>query len=280
MKKGPVLESLGQCASLLAALVLAAMGLPLGVQAEEDHKAGLVVQFGDGRVETRCITFEEEVLNGAELLARSGLEVVLDPASSMGVTVCQIEGEGCEVPVEACFCQCMGGGECAYWNYFYRDDGEGEWAYSALGAALRKVSDGSVEAWVWGDGGSPPADELRFETICAEDEASTPNTPKHPTPEPATASPMPEEGRSATAPTVLAANGPTEEEPSPVPYASLTALPVPTLDDSGEGVNKLPTRPADSPEGDSGSSVADYWPFGLMAAALVIVGLVVWRRQS
>lgn len=293
---------------LVAALILAAMSLPLAVLAEEGNEAGLVIQFGDGRVETRCIAFEEEVVSGAELLARSGLEVLLDPASSMGVTVCQIEGEGCEAPAEACFCQCMGGGECAYWNYFYRDDGEGEWAYSALGAAMRKVSDGSVEAWVWGGGGVPPTNDLRFETICAAAVASATSTPEPSTPVPATAetelATRPSDlaansaGEDATLPTphaALATSDPAEGEGSPTRPASLPPAPGSTPSSSSEGVSTLEAgasgggpeeggtsqeQPTDSPGRDSGSGVADYWPFGLMVVGLAIVGLVIWRRQS
>lgn len=128
---------------LLLAVIL---GGESGMAADEPKQAALVVQFGDGRVETRCITFEEDEIRGTDLLDRSGLEMVVDVSSGLGVTVCQIEGQGCAYPTEHCFCQCMGGGECAYWNYFFRETGEGPWSYSALGAALRKIGDGSVEA--------------------------------------------------------------------------------------------------------------------------------------
>ena len=107
--------------------------------ADEPNQAGLLIDFGDGRVETRCIAFDEEEITGADLLLTySGLDMVIDASSGMGITVCQLEGEGCAYPSEHCFCQCMGGGACAYWNYFYREPGSSEWTYSALGAVLRR----------------------------------------------------------------------------------------------------------------------------------------------
>ncbi len=91
----------------------------------------------------------------------------MDASGGMGITVCQIAGVGCAHPAEPCFCQCMGGETCAYWNYYYRDSGEADWTYSALGALLRKVQPGAVEAWVWGDGKTPPSTDWTFEAICS-----------------------------------------------------------------------------------------------------------------
>jgi hypothetical protein len=102
--------------------LLAALGLPGATFAGEPNQAGLVVQFGDGRVETRCVAFQDEEISGADLLlTHSGFDTVIDASSGMGITVCQIETEGCAYPAEPCFCRCMGGGECAYWNYFYQE---------------------------------------------------------------------------------------------------------------------------------------------------------------
>ena len=82
----------------LALLLLVASSLILISAADEPNQAGLIVQFGDGRVETRCVSFEEDQITGADLLALSGLNAVVDPSSGMGVTVCQIEGQGCPYP--------------------------------------------------------------------------------------------------------------------------------------------------------------------------------------
>ena len=245
--------------------LLATVGLRGAAVADESSQAGLVVQFADGRVETRCVTFEEEEITGADLLLTySGLEAIIDASSGMGITVCQLEGEGCAHPSEACFCQCMGGGDCAYWNYFYREPGSSEWTYSALGAVLRKVRHGSVEAWVWGDGTTPPTFEGTFESICAAPTAApTATVELAASPEPPTATPT----TTATRPASTPLPEPTQTLPptsTTAPPASTTTLPAPTQ----------------IPEPAATQSLASYWPFGLMVLGLVAIGLFVRFRRG
>ena len=216
--------------------------------------AGLVVQYGDGRVETRCIQFEEESISGADLLAKSGLDVAIDASSGLGITVCQIAGQGCDYPAERCFCQCSGTGSCAYWNYFYRDPDQAGWVYAALGALRHQAQPGSVEAWVWGNGQTPAAD-LTFEAVCQPEEGLTPlqslvtpelpalGTPDRPTAQPQAITPTPTAG------------------PSPQPAR-------PTQDTSPP-----PITPPASP------ATTSYWLFGGMGLVLLLVGAVVWLRS-
>jgi len=133
--------------------------------AQEDHRAGLVIVHGDGSVTTRCVAFAAESITGAELLARGGLELAVE-ASSMGATICRIDGEGCDFPAETCFCQCQGS-PCVYWSYWRLNDGA--WLYSNAGAGNTTVRDGAVEGWRWGLGTvdkaeAPPA--ITFADIC------------------------------------------------------------------------------------------------------------------
>ncbi len=229
---------------------LVALGLSGLALADEPNEAGLVVQFGDGHIESRCVTFEGGEISGADLLARSGLEAIVDPSSGMGVTVCQLEGEGCAFPAEPCFCQCMGGGECTYWNYFFRDPGASEWNYSPLGAGLRKVTPGSVEGWVWGDGQKPPAEGMTLEAICLPATAIPTEGPEQPTPLAAT----------ATLGAVQALS------PTRTPNALLTAT-------------ALPPSPLPPQAPGTEAKLTSYWPFGLMVLGLALVGAVVWLRR-
>jgi hypothetical protein len=224
--------------SLFLALVI----LPSAASADPGDRAGLVVEFGDGRVMTRCVTLETEEATGADLLTLSGLEVLVDASSGMGITVCQVEGVGCAYPADPCFCQCMSGNACAYWNYFYRDPGETDWSYSALGALLRKVNPGSVEAWVWGDGQTPPADDLTFEAICTPPTTMPTEPPPQPTSQPAPATPAP------TASKVIADTPAPEVAPS-------TATPT--------------AEPESSANTDSLLGIFSYWPFRLIVFGLV-----------
>jgi hypothetical protein len=207
-------------------------------------------------VDTRCVALESEQVTGADLLDSSGLEVVADTSSGMGITVCQIEGEGCAYPSERCFCQCSGGGECGYWNYFYREPGDEGWTYSPLGAVLRKVQDGSVEAWVWGDGRTPPGDDFSFESVCV---------PPDPT---ATDAPTPDVAAPITATFTPAGQEPTVQPPTSTARIPATTTSSPTAT----------TTPALVTQTDAGLPV--YWPFVLMVAGLAAAGILVRIRRS
>ncbi|MGQ9598740.1 MAG: hypothetical protein ACUVWZ_04930 [Anaerolineae bacterium] len=228
-------------------LGLLAVVMTRGGMAADPNQAGLVVQFENGRIESRCLAFAEEEISGVDLLLRSGLDVVLDSSRGMGVAVCQIDGVGCAYPAESCFCQCMGAGPCRYWNYFYRDPGQSTWTYSALGATLRTVRPGAVEAWVWGDGGAPPSPDLSFEALCA---SSSPIL--EPTSEPVW-TPVPTIWPTPTG------------VPSDLPTLSpRPASPTPTL---------IPLAP-------SQSTLASYWPLAGMILGLITLALGIgfWRK--
>lgn len=131
------------------------------------NRAALVVRFADGAIETRCITFDAPTISGAELLARSGLPVIVNHNGGLGSAVCSIGGQGCAFPGQDCFCKCQGS-TCEYWAYYHgRDDG---WVYSDVGAANYSVTDGAVEGWSWGQGNFSSGTEpplLRFADICS-----------------------------------------------------------------------------------------------------------------
>jgi hypothetical protein len=136
----------------LLALVGAALTLILAPSAFAqggEHRAGLVVRYADGKVETRCVTFAEASLSGTQLLERAGLKPVINVAGAFGGAVCSINGQGCKYPAEDCFCKCMGT-QCEYWAYYRWADNA--WSYSQTGAGSVQVSDGDVQGWSWGPG--------------------------------------------------------------------------------------------------------------------------------
>lgn len=138
------------------------------VAAQDEHRAGLVVAHGDGSVITRCVAFAAESISGAELLTQSGLDLSVE-ASSMGATVCRIDGEGCGFPEQSCFCECEGS-PCIYWSYWRLTDGE--WRYRNIGAGGSTVRNGEVDGWRWGLGTIDKAEappKLTFEEICADE---------------------------------------------------------------------------------------------------------------
>ena len=162
--------------------------------AQGPNRAGLVIRFGDGSVSTACVQFSEPQISGLELVLRSGLEVIIEQGGMYGSAVCKIGGEGCDFPLDDCFCQCVGV-DCTYWAYYHlRPDGV--WEYSPVGASSYSVQDGAVEGWSWGPGDygasgtEPPA--ITFEQICAPPATATYTPPPTSTPtSPPTATPTP-----------------------------------------------------------------------------------------
>lgn len=124
------------------------------------YRAALIVRYGDGGVQTRCVAFDEEEIGGDELITRSGMDFAVDDAGA----VCSINGEGC--PSDDCFCECPFP-NCEYWAYYQWDGGS--WIYSNVGPSFSKVRDGSIEGWSWGEGDfnqgvEPPV--MAFDQIC------------------------------------------------------------------------------------------------------------------
>lgn len=147
-------------AGSLCLLVALLVSLPAMAQEPAGNQAALIVEYGDGRTESVCVTFAEESITGTDLLLRSGLPVGMD-STALGTSLCQVRDVGCEVGRQACFCQCQGV-DCLYWTYFlWQDDA---WTYSPLGPSLRQLKDGDADAWVWGDGKTAP--QLTPEGVC------------------------------------------------------------------------------------------------------------------
>jgi hypothetical protein len=131
------------------------------------HRAGLVVQYGDGQVQTACVSFAEDEVTGVELLERADLPIVVQEGG-VGAAVCKIGGDGCDYPAEQCFCE-RDGPRSIYWA-LYQLEGQ-EWRYSNLGAGSVRVRDGDVFGWAWGigesgEGAVPPV--ITLEELCQQ----------------------------------------------------------------------------------------------------------------
>lgn len=243
---------------LVAILIISELFALGGAQAQGENQVALVVQFPDGSYDTRCLSLREG-MSGAELLVESGLDVVWDNSSSVGAAVCMIEKQGCAFPSDPCFCGCLGGGDCSYWNYFFRNGDDVEWTYSALGATARRVRAGSVEAWVWGDGKTPPAVSspflLTFESICVPPTTvPTSTATSRPTLAPDTSTP----NRSTVRPTQ-------------------TQIPKPLSTPISQTVTASPPMPEAASESFAWST---YGLFGLMLFGLAVVGGIVWWQRT
>lgn len=136
------------------AVVLGLINLPL-VIAQEGERAGLVVQFADGKLMTSCVDLGGQTFSGYELLQQTGLDLSVYYDANQDVAVCSINDQGCSA--DHCFCQFP-----EYWSYWHME--EGKWVYSGRGSSDYAVQSGSVEGWVWGSGEPPPL--ISFDQIC------------------------------------------------------------------------------------------------------------------
>jgi hypothetical protein len=235
------------------------------------HHAGLVIVFDEQRTETRCVEFTEEEITGAELLRRSGLTVVFSGFGGLGEAVCRIEDVGCSDPGD-CFCQCRGA-DCAYWAYFTL--GGAEWSVSNIGPSQRRVQDGDMEAWVWGNGRTPPG-EVPFGEVCPLPQARpTEEAPAEQPTEPAGAS----EAATATSPRGATVRGATAAAtPSSAEATARSTAPSVVRDDNAPDGG----GPVDAANEDGGSGApVGLIAFGAVAGALVAgAGVLALRRRA
>ncbi len=136
--------------ALLAALLCFAGLWEGGIASTRDtqHRAGLVVDYGDGTVTYAVVPFDEPGISGIELLKRSGVSLVTVEFGGLGEAVCTIGERGCGAG--ACRRRvCQGADpDSPFWQYFRLSDGE-TWTPLVLGASSSTVEDGSIEGWSW-----------------------------------------------------------------------------------------------------------------------------------
>jgi hypothetical protein len=304
---------------LILCLPLLVLLLPAQTEGQTTNRAGIVVKFSDGRVQTSCVSFQIESISGLDLLQRTGLDVIAQ-SSGGNAAVCKIGGDGCAFPAEPCFCKMGGGQQSQYWAY-WRLNGDA-WRYAAQGASSVRVTNGDVDGWAWGtgnvqSGAAPPV--TTFDQICP---AVQPE-PVQPAPEP-TAKPAPQPtiaptARPTTKPTIVPTTEPTARPtirptapivaeaptgtpepptttPTPepptattLPTATTTITPTATAVPSSTPA-ATPTRaatptvalPTPTPTAaTSGSSnLGSYVIFGTLLAGLVgAIGVAQWRRR-
>lgn len=135
-------------AILAVGILVYGLDAPMRAAAPDFNVAGLVVDYGDGRVSYAWVPFDEDKITGLDLLRRSGLDLVTVSFGGMGEGVCQIDVTGC--PVDDCrrrLCQ-NSDPESPFWRYSQQGD-PGAWSFANAGASATTVRDGDINAWVW-----------------------------------------------------------------------------------------------------------------------------------
>jgi hypothetical protein len=242
------------------------------------HHAGVVIVFPDG-TDTYCVSFEEDELSGAELLQRTGRQLVLSGFGGLGSGVCRIDDVGCSDPGD-CFCQCRGA-DCHYWTYFRLDSA---WRTQNIGASQRRVHDGDVDGWVWGNGHTPPG-AASIGALCSAVRPAPLPTATPALGNRAAATPTlsdsgagPNSGGGAQQPTIFA----TQVGPAPT-HATIAANPATTPEPRVVRQSSRPTSEVGNAQRDAsggGGVPAGLVAFGAVAGGLVVIagGVVVRRR--
>ncbi len=277
---------------LLIALLLVVAGTAARPRAAlADGEAGLVIDYGDGRVVTYCVAFEGDRITGQELLERAGLDV-----NQFSGMVCAIGGVGCrhQGDFASCHCQCEDLSDCTYWAYFVQRN-DGGWVYSSLGFQSQVARHGDLHGWRWGKGTAgrapkPPA--LTFADVCGSARPSPTESSPPPTTSPA---PPPRAGGAGSALPSPSASperpAAPAESPSPAPTLAGGFTPLPASPSSGEGsaAAGLPSptfAPAEEPgsAGSGGVPVRRLAAFGalagVLAAAIAAAALIRRSRRD
>ena len=267
-----------------AMLVMSAVfALAAVTMARADGEAGLVIQHGDGSIDTYCIPFSGDSITGKALLQRVNI-----PAEDYGGLVCAVgqnPAEGCfgANSFDSCTCKCAGGSSCTYWAYFTASYGK-SWVYSALGYTQQRARDGDLQAWRWGPGGpnsapAPPA--ITFESVCGHPPrggAAQPATQAATSIPTATASP--DQQAVPTAAETATAALPSTSAATPAATAPPSVAPTVTVSITSHGTATATPAPQLSSSSDGGSGARGLLAFIAVAAVLVaaIGGALIWRR--
>jgi hypothetical protein len=292
------------CLAVAAAFTLA---LALGARpAAADGEAGLVIQHGDGSIDTYCVAFSGDSISGKALLERA--PVAYEQVSGLVCAVGDRADEGCygASSLASCTCKCRtGGSDCRYWSYFTRKYGAA-WVYSALGFTEARAGNGDLQSWRWGVGGlssAPlPAASITFEQVCGHAPSAspaqstptiTPGAPAGGTPESPVAGATSGAGNAgggasattsagaapgaAGAGTASGAAGTAGGTPS----GSEPLSTVPPGASAGAGATLPASSTRTAAEPDDGGGRLNWIAFAGVAGALVAaIGLVAWRRAK
>lgn len=134
-------------AILLAVALLAGVSAGGARAGDPASHAGVIVRQADGSFVYGYVAFDEEKIDGVELLRRSGIPLVTAGFGGLGEAVCSLDGQGCGMS-ECRKSICQGGPDSPYWQYF-RQDGAGGWKPMMMGASGTRVRDGDIDGWSW-----------------------------------------------------------------------------------------------------------------------------------
>lgn len=131
------------------ALVGAEAPGPRPAAAAGQNAAAVVVDDGSGP-RSFCVLFSGDSISGVAALEATGLGVATRAFGAKGAAICGVGGTGCGGGTDCLTCKAPN-----YWGYSRAAPGAGGFTYSMAGAGTTTVTNGAVEGWLWGTGGSP-----------------------------------------------------------------------------------------------------------------------------
>lgn len=237
-------RGVGWLTAVAIAALVGSSGQP-AARAAGTHRAAVVVDLGDGRVKTGCVSFSGDHISGLDALQQTSMSPVAQTFGGQGSAVCAICGKGC-----AAGSSCLTCAAPKYWAYFRNG------RYSAVGAAQTQVHDGDVEGWKWGTGEAPAV--VSFDKACP----AVVRPPPPPPSTPATTSPSPTTARptgSTPKPTPVPGSGPAASPAlgtmpkagGPIPFGFVpptpgSAGPASSSPDAGSAARPVPGSPSPS----------------------------------
>jgi hypothetical protein len=124
------------------------------VAAAPVNAAGVVIDYGDGRVTYAYVPFDGEKISGIELLKRSGVPLLTVSFGGLGDAVCTIDDTGCGMSdCRKRLCQ-TGDPNSPFWHYL-KQTKPGTWTFVATGPSAQVVQNGDIIGWAWA--GQTPA---------------------------------------------------------------------------------------------------------------------------
>jgi len=127
------------------------------------HRAGIVVQHGDGSLVTGCVVFGGETTTGEQVLAQSGIAWYGQTFGGFGVAVCALDGEPDR------YLECPGKDD--YWAVFVSRGGA-PWQLSSVGISALSLGDGDLIGFRYVPVAGTPVPPALPSGVCA---AATPS---------------------------------------------------------------------------------------------------------
>ena len=128
------------------------------------NHAALVIEHGDGSVETVCVSFSGATITGKEILDTAAIAWSGQSFGSFGEAVCALDGE----PAHYATCP----GKDDYWAFYFSRAG-GAWQFAEAGVSTLTFASGDAEGFRYVPAAGTPATPPSPAGVCATGPAAT-----------------------------------------------------------------------------------------------------------